>query len=375
MNESRICVEDLPININKEGQITPSIDAEFLRHFFRDYDVDPNHDSIFFESGFRIDGPPYSKAFVRFKTHDQALKAIKNLNYTKILDNIICLYLADEETLKIIQSNKWRLLVQNLDPTITDSQLFDAFSYFGEVIYSKILKSEIIENGEKKMISHEYGYVQFRHPEDAKRALTDLKDASINGRAVIINELSPLQAFQPKKTAQPEISEEDDKNTIFVRNLHYRASKQEISEFFSEHFGKVKSVRIIKKTEHGKRRSRGFGFVVFEDFDACQKALDIKEIEFKERLLKIELAKPRNANDENNEKLKEDDKSPIPKKSSKKIKKPKTTPIKESTSDDDDDDSFDATPSSKNKNENKSSSDDDTDDDYDDNSKDAGLED
>lgn len=53
---------------------------------------------------------------------------------------------------------------------------------------------------------------------------------------------------------------------LYVGNLDYRISEEDLYELFSE-YGKVTSVRIVR--DRGSHRSKGFGFVDMEhDFEA-----------------------------------------------------------------------------------------------------------
>nr|WP_232024031.1 RNA-binding protein [Sulfurivermis fontis] len=72
--------------------------------------------------------------------------------------------------------------------------------------------------------------------------------------------------------------------SIFVGNLAYRASKDELEQLFGQ-YGVVRSVRIM--TDRMTRRPRGFGFVEMEAKSALAaiKALDGKE--FHGRALKV----------------------------------------------------------------------------------------
>ena len=78
--------------------------------------------------------------------------------------------------------------------------------------------------------------------------------------------------------------------SIYVGNLSYEASEQEISDLF-EQYGEVRSVRLIKDRETG--RARGFGFVEM-GADAADKAIEALEGQmFLGRNLKVNEAKPR----------------------------------------------------------------------------------
>ena len=58
---------------------------------------------------------------------------------------------------------------------------------------------------------------------------------------------------------------------IYVGNLPYSATEEELGELFSS-FGPVKRVTIIKDRETG--RSKGFGFVVLEDESKVEGAIE-----------------------------------------------------------------------------------------------------
>lgn len=78
--------------------------------------------------------------------------------------------------------------------------------------------------------------------------------------------------------------------SIYVGNLSYGASEQEVNELFAQ-YGEVKSVRLIKDKETGK--ARGFGFVEM-DANGADKAIEALEgKEFLGRNLKVNEAKPR----------------------------------------------------------------------------------
>lgn len=79
--------------------------------------------------------------------------------------------------------------------------------------------------------------------------------------------------------------------TIYVGNLSYQATKEDVSDVFTE-YGTVKRVQLPTDRETG--RMRGFAFVDMEDDaqeDAAIQALD--EAEWMGRVLKVNKAKPR----------------------------------------------------------------------------------
>lgn len=78
--------------------------------------------------------------------------------------------------------------------------------------------------------------------------------------------------------------------TLYVGNLPWAATEEEIKSVFSDH-GNVLDCRII--TERATGRSKGYGFVEVqeEDVEAIISALDGKEIEG--RKIVVNEAKPR----------------------------------------------------------------------------------
>ncbi|UFP94499.1 RNA recognition motif domain-containing protein [Gloeobacter morelensis] len=78
--------------------------------------------------------------------------------------------------------------------------------------------------------------------------------------------------------------------TIFVGNLPFSATEQEIAEAFAE-YGEVKSVKIPTDRESG--RPRGFAFV---DMDEAAEAKAIEELDgatWNNRELRVNKAEPR----------------------------------------------------------------------------------
>lgn len=79
--------------------------------------------------------------------------------------------------------------------------------------------------------------------------------------------------------------------TLFVGNLSFDLSDEDLEQAFAE-FGTVTSARIIRDRE--TRRSKGFGFVEFEDdaaADAAVAKMDGKDLNG--RPLRVNEARPR----------------------------------------------------------------------------------
>ncbi len=78
--------------------------------------------------------------------------------------------------------------------------------------------------------------------------------------------------------------------SIYVGNVPYSATKEQLSELF-EKFGKVHSVKIILDKE--SKRPKGFCFVEMEDSEALEAIAKLDNEEFLGRRLKVNEAKAR----------------------------------------------------------------------------------
>ena len=157
MEQAReLYVKDLPADMS----------TEFLKEFFSTVGTVERVDVWKCRRG-------RARALVMFKTHRDAELAMKELNYTKLDGTPMRLLWADPETTRIRHSRKGALLVKNLEPSIEASQLHDALGNFGEIISCKLWREP---DGSST------GRVQFRREGDAKQAMNDLSEATINGR-------------------------------------------------------------------------------------------------------------------------------------------------------------------------------------------------
>jgi RNA recognition motif-containing protein len=78
---------------------------------------------------------------------------------------------------------------------------------------------------------------------------------------------------------------------LFIGNLSFNTNDESLKDFF-ESVGTVKSARVITDRDSG--RSRGFGFVEFEDTASNQKAIDElngKELDGREISVSVAKAK------------------------------------------------------------------------------------
>lgn len=77
---------------------------------------------------------------------------------------------------------------------------------------------------------------------------------------------------------------------IYVGNLSYRMTEAELKDTFSP-FGEVKRATIIKDRE--TNRSKGFGFVEMDDFNALRAIEALNDKEVGGRALRVNEARPK----------------------------------------------------------------------------------
>lgn len=81
---------------------------------------------------------------------------------------------------------------------------------------------------------------------------------------------------------------------IYVGNLDFKVNEQDLEELFSE-YGQVESARLI--TDKYSGRSKGFGFVIMEDDNEANDAIEnLNGKEFKSRSMTVNEARPRKEN-------------------------------------------------------------------------------
>jgi len=79
-------------------------------------------------------------------------------------------------------------------------------------------------------------------------------------------------------------------NKLYVGNLAYSVTSEQLKEFFAE-FGEVVEAIVISDKMSG--RSKGFGFVTFGSDEEAKKALEMSDgKEMAERNLRVSIARP-----------------------------------------------------------------------------------
>uniref|UniRef100_A0A915JRV6 RRM domain-containing protein n=1 Tax=Romanomermis culicivorax TaxID=13658 RepID=A0A915JRV6_ROMCU len=96
-------------------------------------------------------------------------------------------------------------------------------------------------------------------------------------------------ASNPQQSTKSKSGKNEEKK-IFVGGISWDTTEEDLKNFFSQ-FGEVSNVQI--KYDHFTGRSRGFAFVEFSMPEACQKSLQSKEYDLKNKKIEIKPAKSR----------------------------------------------------------------------------------
>jgi RNA recognition motif-containing protein len=231
------------------SNLPPGATVEFIR-------------SLFSECGTVINvilknKPTGSYCFVEFADRDEAEKAVRDFNYTKLNGESIVITLTNHDIMSRIVSGEGNLFIRGIDESIEAPQLHELFSNFGEVISCKIP----ILNGKPRG----YAYVQFANPADGDRAMKELADSTINGKPITIEKFVNRGMRAPTKQMESSVVMDPTFTNVFIKNLPDTVTTLlDLLRLFQE-FGQVLSARIVLE-----KRS---GFVRMVDHEAAVRAV------------------------------------------------------------------------------------------------------
>ncbi|CAL0313570.1 unnamed protein product [Lupinus luteus] len=145
------------------------------------------------------------------------------------------------------------LYVGDLDPSVTDSQLYDLFNHLGQVVSVRVCRD--LTTGR----SLGYGYVNYSNPQDAARSLDVLNFTPLNNKSIRI-----MYSHR-----DPSIRKSGSGN-IFIKNLDRSIDHKALHDTFSS-FGNILSCKVATDSSGN---SKGYGFVQFDNEESAQKAIE-----------------------------------------------------------------------------------------------------
>jgi len=196
-----------------------------------------------------------------------------------------------------------RVYVTNLSYHTTWQNLKDHMRTAGEVVYADVFSDD-------KGRSKGCGIVEFQTAEEALTAINTLNDSILDGRDIYIREdkedknikkysTEAVSTSIVLKVNRSTLSTKSSNNytkkstehygdrkgrQIFIRNLPYSSSWQELKDTFHE-CGKIIRADILVGPDG---RSSGQGTILFESIDDAQKAIDtFNDTEFMGRVISV----------------------------------------------------------------------------------------
>jgi len=196
-------------------------------------------------------------AYVNFNSaldEKAAERALEALNFTPLNGKPMrIMYSHRDPTSR--KSGVGNIFIKNLDESIDTKALYDTFSQFGTILSCKVAS----DSGKSKG----YGFVHFEKEEAAQLAIEKVNGMLLENKAVYVG---PFQ----KKTERETPGSEPSFTNVFVKNIDLEVTEEELKAKFEEH-GPLKNL-VIMKDDKGK--SRGFGFVNFENAEDAKKAVE-----------------------------------------------------------------------------------------------------
>ena len=161
------------------------------------------------------------------------------------------------------KSGVGNVFIKNLDKTIDNKAMYDTFSAFGNILSCKVAQDE---TGQSKG----YGFVHFETEESANTSIEKVNGMLLNAKKVFVGR------FIPRKEREKELGEKAKLFTnVYVKNFGDELSDETLKEMFSK-YGTITSHKVMFK----ESKSRGFGFVAFENPEAAESA--VQELNGKE---------------------------------------------------------------------------------------------
>lgn len=155
------------------------------------------------------------------------------------------------------KSGVGNIFIKNLDKSIDNKDMYDTFSTFGTILSCKVATDE---HGNSKG----YGFVHFETEEAANKAIEKVNGMLLSDKKLFVGR------FIPRKEREKDLGEKAKRFTnVYIKNLPDSVDDEKLREIFEPH-GSITSYRVMSD-ENGK--SRGFGFVAFEDPEIAEVAV------------------------------------------------------------------------------------------------------
>ncbi|KAF8163350.1 hypothetical protein B0H34DRAFT_745218 [Crassisporium funariophilum] len=196
-------------------------------------------------------------AYVNYLNTNDGERALEQLNYS-LIKNRACRIMWSQRDPALRKTGQGNIFIKNLDEQIDNKALHDTFAAFGNVLSCKVAVDEHDR-------SRGYGFVHYETAEAAENAIKAVNGMLLNDKKVYVGH------HISRKERQSKLDEMKAQFTnLYVKNIDPEMGQDEFEALFSQ-FGAVTSA-LISVDEEGK--SKGFGFVNYENHEEAQQAVD-----------------------------------------------------------------------------------------------------
>lgn len=196
-------------------------------------------------------------AYVNFQQPADAERALDTMNFDLMKGQPIRIMWSQRDP-SLRKSGVGNVFIKNLDKSIDNKAMYDTFSAFGNILSCKVAQDE-------NSVSKGYGFVHFETEETALKSIEKVNGMLLNGKKVYVGR------FIPRKEREKELGEKAKLFTnVYIKNFGEDMNEEQLKALFDK-IGPITSLKIMTK-EDGK--SRGFGFVAFDNPEAAEAAVD-----------------------------------------------------------------------------------------------------
>ncbi|GAA5944280.1 polyadenylate-binding protein [Sporobolomyces koalae] len=221
-------------------------------------------------------------AYVNYLNSSDGERALEQLNYSLIKQRP-CRIMWSQRDPALRKNGAGNIFIKNLDENIDNKALHDTFAAFGN-----ILSCKVAVDGQGNSLG--YGFVHYDTAEAARAAIEGVNGMLLNDKVVYVG------IHIPKRERQAKIDEIRAHFTnLYVKNVPVEVDTDEFRKMF-EPYGKVTSA-VITTDNEGK--SKGFGFVNYEQHEDAAKAVDaLHEKDYKGQQLYVARAQRKSEREE-----------------------------------------------------------------------------
>ncbi|XP_043830569.1 polyadenylate-binding protein 1-like [Dromiciops gliroides] len=195
-------------------------------------------------------------AYVNFQQPADAERALDTMNLDVIKGKPVRIMWSQRDP-SLRKSGVGNIFIKNLEKSIDNKALYEAFSIFGNILSCKVISDE---NGSKG-----YGFVHFENQESAESAIEKMNGMLLKDLRVFVGR------FKSRKERESELGAKARNFTnVYIKNFGEDMDDNRLTEIFGK-FGPALSVKVMTD-DCG--RSKGFGFVSFQRHEDAQQAVE-----------------------------------------------------------------------------------------------------